>query len=119
MNDNVDGDDDGLNGGHVVVNVKIQFYRTDYTLKSLLRTLPMCYVIQVEWHTHNSQNNKELRARDRKWKRMETGKASVNVRGITFLRKIPKLLAWVEGAQKMKRILSDFFRFQRHGLAPH
>lgn len=45
-------DDDGLNGRHVVVNVKIQFYRTDYTLKApssnQLHSTHLCYVILVE-----------------------------------------------------------------------
>ena len=36
-----DNVDDGINGGHVVVNIKIQFYRTDYTLKSLLHPSAM------------------------------------------------------------------------------
>lgn len=40
------GNDDGLNGGHVVVNVKIQFYRTDYTLKSLSPILFVWYVVR-------------------------------------------------------------------------
>jgi hypothetical protein len=65
LNDNVDGDDDGLNGGHVVVNVKIQFYRTDYTLKSLLQPYPN-YVLRdiSRIGTHNAKQQ-ETWCRDR------------------------------------------------------
>lgn len=59
-NDNDDGNDDGLNGGHVVVNVKIQFYRTDYTLKSLF---PSYVLRDISRMAQTTQNNKKVSER--------------------------------------------------------